>query len=99
MRKMVPVRKALRARDIPSSWPVDLPDDPDAPVTVWIGLAEESPTRPLVDFIRSGKGVHRTRAEADAHISALRDKLNNYCQRSVKFCDLMKSDMPFQRSY
>jgi hypothetical protein len=74
MRTMAPVRKALRARDIPPSWQADLPDDPEAPVTVWIGLAEESPARPLVDFIGSGKGVHRTRAEADAHIGALRDE-------------------------
>jgi hypothetical protein len=74
MRTITPVRKLLRARDIPPSWQVDLPDDPDASVAVWVGPAAEPGARPLVDFIGTANGVHRTRAEADAHLRTLRDE-------------------------
>jgi hypothetical protein len=54
---------------------VNLPDDPDAPVTVTIGPAElPSVRRRLVDFIGAGKGVHATREAADAHLDDLRDE-------------------------
>lgn len=59
-------------RDIPRSWGVALPDDPDAPVTVWVAPEAPPGWRRFVDFIGSGKGIYRTRREADAHISQLR---------------------------
>lgn len=67
-------RKTLKARDIPPSWQVDLPDDPDAPVMVTISPASLPASRRLTDFIGAGKGVHETRAEADAHVRELRDE-------------------------
>ena len=67
----------VRAGDIPKSWQVDLPDDPDAPVTVLITPAGKPSNRRLVDFIGSGKGVYGSRAEADAYIRNLRDEWND----------------------
>jgi hypothetical protein len=67
-------RKTLKARDIPPSWEVELPDNPDAPVTVWISPAGSPSGRRLVDFIGSGKGVYKTRAPADAYIRKLRQE-------------------------
>lgn len=67
-------RKTVKVRDIPLSWQVDLPDDPDALVTVTISPAGPPAGRRLTDFIGAGKGVHATRAEADAHIRRLRDE-------------------------
>jgi hypothetical protein len=68
------IRKTLKARDIPASWRVELPDDPDATVTVTISAAEEPSGRRLVDFIGRGKGVYGDRAQADAHIRKLRQE-------------------------
>lgn len=68
------IRKKLRARDIPPSWNVQLPDDPDALVTVVItpsgGAAGE---RPLMSFIGAGRGVFKSPREADRHIRQQRD--------------------------
>ncbi len=73
MRTIATTRKTLKARDIPPSWGVDLPDDPDAPVTVTVGPADPPPARRLLtDFVGAGRGVHATRAEADAHLDGLR---------------------------
>jgi hypothetical protein len=69
-----PIRKTLKARDIPRSWGVALPDDPDAPVTVWVAPGAPPSGRRLADVIGAGKGVHRTRREADDHIRRLRDE-------------------------
>ena len=66
--------KTMRARDIPRSWHVELPDDPDATVTVSISLVEKPSRRRLVDFIGTGQGVYPTRADADAAIGTLRDE-------------------------
>jgi hypothetical protein len=67
------VRKTVRASDIPKSWRVDLPDDPEAAVEVVITLlprqAEPSPKR----FLGAGKGLFASAAEADAYIRAQRD--------------------------
>jgi hypothetical protein len=68
------VRRTVRAGDIPKSWQVDLPDDPEAPVTVLITPATKPSGRRLVDFIGSGKGVYGTREEADAYLRNLRDE-------------------------
>lgn len=74
MSTIATIRKTLKAREIPSSWQVELPDDPDALVTVTISPAGPPADRRLTDFIGAGKGVHATRAEADAHIRRLRDE-------------------------
>jgi hypothetical protein len=68
------VRRTVKASDIPKSWQVDLPDDPEASVTVLITPAGPPSDRRLVDFIGSGKGVYGTREEADAHLRNLRDE-------------------------
>lgn len=71
---MKAIRKTLRVRDIPPSWQIDLPDDPDAPVRVWIVPADvPGGTRPLTAFIGAGRGAFRTAEEADDHLRRLRD--------------------------
>ena len=77
MRTITTTRKTVKARDIPKSWQVDLPDDPEAPVTVLITPAGRPSGRRLVDFIGSGKGVYGSREEADAYIRNLRDEWND----------------------
>jgi hypothetical protein len=74
MKAIATTRRTVKVRDIPASWGVVLPDDPEAPVTVWISPAEMPSERPLVDFIGSGKGVHKTRAAADTYIRRLREE-------------------------
>jgi hypothetical protein len=63
----------VKVRDIPASWAA-LPDDPEAPATVWINPAEPRDQRRLVDFIGSGKGVYKTRVAADMYIRGLREE-------------------------
>ena len=74
MKTLATTRKTLKARDIPASWQVELPDDPEASVTIWISPVMAAPGRRLVDFIGSGKGVYASRAEADDHITKLREE-------------------------
>lgn len=74
MRTIATTRKILKARDIPPSWQMDLPDDPDALVTVTISPASPPAERRLTDFIGAGRGVHPTRAEADTYVRELRDE-------------------------
>ncbi len=74
MKTITTIRKVMKARDIPPSWQVDLPDDPDATVTVTISPTETPGRRRLTDFIGSGKGVYETRDEADTYIRKLRDE-------------------------
>ena len=74
MRAITTIRKIIKASDIPPSWEVDLPDDPDATVTVTISPNGRSGRRRLTDFIGSGRGVYETRDEADAYIRKLRDE-------------------------
>lgn len=74
MKTIAPTRKTLKARDIPPSWQVELPDDPDAAVTVWISPAPPQGGRRFVDFIGAGKGAYASRDEADAFIRQLRDE-------------------------
>ena len=74
MKTTTTIRKIVKARDIPPTWDVDLPGDPDATVTVTISPNERSGRRPLTDFIGAGQGVHETRDEADAYIRKLRDE-------------------------
>jgi hypothetical protein len=68
------VRRTVKASDIPKSWQVDLPGDPEAPVTVLITPAGQPSGRRLVDFIGAGKGVYGTREEADTYLHNLRDE-------------------------
>jgi hypothetical protein len=77
MKTSTTIRRILKVRDIPDSWGVELPDDPEAPVTVWISPADIRSERRLVDFIGSGKGVHKTRAAADRYIRRLRADWQN----------------------
>lgn len=67
------IRKKLRARDIPGSWNVRLPGDPDAPVTVVItpGAGADRPS--LQSFIGAGKGVFGSPQEVNRHIRQQRD--------------------------
>ena len=74
MKTITTTRKTVKARDIPKSWQVDLPDDPEAPVTVLITPTGKASGRRLVDFIGAGKGVYGSREEADAHLRNLRDE-------------------------
>src|SRR4051794_33472693 len=74
MKTITTTRKTVRAGDIPRSWAVDLPDDPEAPVTVLITPAGQPSDRRLVDFIGAGKGVYGTREEADTYLHDLRDE-------------------------
>jgi hypothetical protein len=53
---------------------MELPDDPEAPVTVWISPTARLSGRPLVDFIGSGAGVYKTRGEADDYVRKLREE-------------------------
>jgi hypothetical protein len=68
------VHRTVKVGDIPKSWQVDLPDDPDVSVTVPIALARKPGGRRLVDFIGSGKGVYGTLEEADAYLCNLREE-------------------------
>lgn len=75
MKTIATTRRTLKARDIPPSWGVNLPNDPDAPVTVTIDPVDlPSARRRLVDFVGAGRGVHATREEADFHLDGLRDE-------------------------
>ena len=74
MKAITTTRRIVKVRDIPDSRGVELPDDPEAPVTVWISPAELRSERRLIDFIGSGKGVHQTRAAADTYIRRLREE-------------------------
>jgi hypothetical protein len=74
MRTITTTRKTLKVRDIPRSWQVDLPDDPDALVTVTISPAGPPASHRLTDYIGSGRGIHATRVEADAYLRELRDE-------------------------
>ena len=69
------IRRTVRARDIPPSWNVPLPGDPDAPVTVVImpGSNAADNARPLTSFIGAGKGVFGSPEEADRYIRESRD--------------------------
>ncbi len=66
-------RKTLKARDIPPSWQVALPDDPEAAVEVVITplprQGEPSPKR----FLGAGTGLFASAAEVDAYIRRNRD--------------------------
>ena len=68
------VRRTVKASDIPKSWQVDLPDDPEASVTVLITPVGKPSGRRLVDFIGAGKGVYGNRQEADTYRRNLRDE-------------------------
>ena len=69
------IRKTVRARDIPPSWNVHLPGDPDAPVTVVImpGSGDAGDARPLTSFLGAGRGVFGSPEEADRYIRESRD--------------------------
>ena len=68
------IRKVLRSRDIPSSWQVDLPDDPEAPVEVMITpLARHTTDRSPKRFLGAGKGLFSSAAEIDAYLQRNRD--------------------------
>ena len=67
------IRKKLRARDIPRSWNVRLPGDPDAPVTVVITPGTGTGRPSLQSFIGAGKGVFASPQEVERHIRQQRD--------------------------
>lgn len=67
-------RKILKARDIPRSWGVALPDDPEATVEVAITPTPQVDDRSPMRFLGAGKGVYGTREEADAYLRKLRDE-------------------------
>lgn len=69
----VVIRKTVRARDIPASWNVRVPGDPDAPVTVVITAAGGAGIRPLASFVGAGQGVFGSPEEVDRHIRESRD--------------------------
>lgn len=73
MKTATPIRKIVKVRDVPPSWRLDLPDDLDAAVTVWISPAK-SQNNNLADCIGTGKGVYETRADADAYVHKLREE-------------------------
>ena len=66
--------RKLRVRDIPKSWNVPLPDDPDTPVTVAITPGSGSSRRPLTSFFGAGAGLHGSAAEVDDHLRDGRDE-------------------------
>ena len=67
------IRKTLKARDIPPSWNMRVPDDPDAPVTVAILPGASTVIRPLTSFLGTGRGVFGSPEETDRHIRQSRD--------------------------
>jgi hypothetical protein len=67
------IRKKLRARDIPGSWDVRLPGDPDAPVTVVITPGAGTGRPSLQSFIGAGKGAFASPQEVDRHIRQQRN--------------------------
>jgi hypothetical protein len=73
MRTITTTRKTVKAGDIPKSWQVELPDDPEAAVEVVITPLPErggpSPKR----FLGAGKGLFASAAEVDAHLRRNRD--------------------------
>ena len=69
------IRKKLRVRDIPVSWNVRLPDDPDAPVTVVITSEDAARgVAPLTSYIGSGRGAYRSPTEVDEYLRRSRDE-------------------------
>jgi hypothetical protein len=67
------IRKTLRVADIPRSWQVELPEDPEAPVEVAI-----TPLRPAAGlspkrFLGAGRGLFASAADIDSHIRRSRD--------------------------
>ena len=68
-----PIRKTLKARDIPASWDVALPDDPETTVEVVITPAPQRDERSLRRFFGAGKGLFSSAAEIDAYIRRNRD--------------------------
>ena len=66
--------RKLRVRDIPRSWNVPLPDDPDTPVMVAITPSSGSSRRPLTSFIGAGAGLYGSTAEVDGYVRDGRDE-------------------------
>ena len=73
MKTIATTRKTVKARDIPRSWQVELPDDPEATVEVVItplpNRGGPSPKR----FLGAGTGLFASAAEVDAYIRRNRD--------------------------
>ena len=67
-------RKLLKARDIPPSWGVELPGDPEATVEVVITPTPPMDERSPLRFLGAAKGVYGSREEADAYLRKLRDE-------------------------
>ena len=73
MRTITTTRKTLKARDIPRSWQVELPDDPEAAVEVVITPLPKRDGPSPKRFLGAGKGLFASAAEADAYIRRNRD--------------------------
>lgn len=67
------IRRNVRLRDIPASWKVELPGEPDTPVTVVITPGSAAGGRPLSSFIGAGRGVFGSPKEVDSHLRQQRD--------------------------
>jgi hypothetical protein len=66
-------RRRLKARDIPASWQVELPADPETPVEVTIVPVDEAGRRSPRQFLGAGRGLFRSATDADAHLRRQRD--------------------------
>lgn len=67
-------RKTLKARDIPPSWGVELPDDPETTVEVTITPVPPTDSRSPMRFLGAGKGLYGSREEIDVYLRMLRDE-------------------------
>ena len=65
------INLTLKVRDIPPSWRVALPDDPDA--TVEVAITPVARGGSPKHFLGAGQGAFATPDEADAHIRHDRD--------------------------
>jgi hypothetical protein len=69
----VTIRKTIKAREIPASWEVELPGDPEAPVEVIITPLPRRDQRGPKRFLGAGRGLFSSIEEIDAYIRRNRD--------------------------
>ena len=71
------IRRRLKARDIPTSWQVDLSEDPETLVEVTIAPVDAVRMRSPRQFLGAGRGLFRSASEADAYLRRQRDAWDN----------------------